>query len=120
MAAMLVPEYEAFLISFSYLYHQHNRCTLILQGMIAIVIIIILPHHYCYVIILQLFKGKLFYCEGDSHVVNRTQCLNSTRGRWVNRRYNFDNLLQVCSALTTYYSFMHSFIPCHLFVSLCQ
>ncbi|KAK3705212.1 hypothetical protein QZH41_014007 [Actinostola sp. cb2023] len=47
----------------------------------------------------QLFKGKLFYCEGDSHVVNRTQCLNSTRGRWINRRYNFDNLLQALISL---------------------
>ncbi|XP_031551384.1 voltage-dependent T-type calcium channel subunit alpha-1G-like isoform X2 [Actinia tenebrosa] len=47
----------------------------------------------------QLFKGQFYYCEGDRYVINRAQCLNSTRGHWVNRRYNFDNLLQALISL---------------------
>ncbi|XP_048575597.1 voltage-dependent T-type calcium channel subunit alpha-1G isoform X2 [Nematostella vectensis] len=47
----------------------------------------------------QLFKGKFYYCEGDSHVISKQECANSTRGQWVNRRYNFDDLLQALISL---------------------
>ena len=51
----------------------------------------------------QLFKGIFFYCEGpDSHVVkNKSQCLElSEKGnRWVNHKYNFDNLGQALMSL---------------------
>jgi voltage-dependent calcium channel T type alpha-1G len=47
---------------------------------------------------LQLFKGMLYHCEGPdlSDVMNKTDCLNKGPPyRWVNRKYNFDNLGQV-------------------------
>lgn len=46
---------------------------------------------------LQLFKGKFFYCEGldVSNITNKTQCLQAGH-RWTRRKYNFDNLGQVC------------------------
>eukprot|EP00095_Tigriopus_kingsejongensis_P007143 maker-scaffold300_size216557-snap-gene-0.14 protein:Tk07143 transcript:maker-scaffold300_size216557-snap-gene-0.14-mRNA-1 annotation:"voltage-dependent t-type calcium channel subunit alpha-1g" len=48
--------------------------------------------HLC----LQLFKGIFYYCEGPDahHIKNKTQCLElSGRGnRWINHKYNFDNL----------------------------
>ena len=44
----------------------------------------------------QLFKGLFFYCEGpDAHSVeNKTQCLelSGNGNRWINHKYNFDNL----------------------------
>ena len=44
----------------------------------------------------QLFKGLFFYCEGpDAHsVANKTQCLelSGNGNRWINHKYNFDNL----------------------------
>uniref|UniRef100_A0A671XB20 Calcium voltage-gated channel subunit alpha1 H n=1 Tax=Sparus aurata TaxID=8175 RepID=A0A671XB20_SPAAU len=45
----------------------------------------------------QLFKGKFFYCEGldVSNITNKTQCLQAGH-RWTRRKYNFDNLGQVC------------------------
>ena len=53
--------------------------------------------------VFQLFKGIFFYCEGpDSHLVkNKTQCLElSDKGnRWVNHKYNFDNLGQALMSL---------------------
>nr|QDD67334.1 ion channel protein [Tetranychus cinnabarinus] len=49
----------------------------------------------------QLFKGALFYCEGPDvrFVKNKTDCLSDPRNRWVNRKYNFDNLGQALMAL---------------------
>ncbi|XP_053202085.1 voltage-dependent T-type calcium channel subunit alpha-1G-like isoform X3 [Panonychus citri] len=49
----------------------------------------------------QLFKGALFYCEGPDvrFIRNRTDCLSDPRNRWVNRKYNFDNLGQALMAL---------------------
>lgn len=47
---------------------------------------------------IQLFKGAFYYCEGIDvrFVKNRTDCLEADRrNRWVNRKYNFDNLGQV-------------------------
>ena len=45
---------------------------------------------------MQLFKGLFFYCEGpDAHSVeNKTQCLelSGNGNRWINHKYNFDNL----------------------------
>ena len=46
----------------------------------------------------QLFKGTFFYCDGPdvSDVKNKTDCINKGPPyRWVNRKYNFDNLGQV-------------------------
>nr|XP_040563889.1 voltage-dependent T-type calcium channel subunit alpha-1H-like isoform X2 [Lepeophtheirus salmonis] len=44
----------------------------------------------------QLFKGIFYYCEGPhaNIVKNKTQCLElSDKGnRWINHKYNFDNL----------------------------
>lgn len=47
----------------------------------------------------QLFKGMLFHCVGGdvSDVINKTDCLNKGPPfRWVNCKYNFDDLGQVC------------------------
>ncbi|KFD65588.1 hypothetical protein M514_09876 [Trichuris suis] len=49
----------------------------------------------------QLFKGKMWHCVGPSvaHVVNKTDCLADPHNRWVNHRYNFDNLGQALMSL---------------------
>ncbi|XP_076324934.1 voltage-dependent T-type calcium channel subunit alpha-1H-like isoform X2 [Tachypleus tridentatus] len=49
----------------------------------------------------QLFKGKLYYCDGPNvkNVRNKTECLADPRNEWVNRKYNFDNLGQALMAL---------------------
>ncbi|XP_022256274.1 voltage-dependent T-type calcium channel subunit alpha-1G-like [Limulus polyphemus] len=50
----------------------------------------------------QLFKGKLYYCNGPrvTNVKNKTECLAADpRNEWVNRKYNFDNLGQALMAL---------------------
>ena len=51
----------------------------------------------------QLFKGIFFYCEGpDAEIVkNKTQCLelSGNGNRWVNHKYNFDNLGQALMSL---------------------
>jgi len=47
----------------------------------------------------QLFKGMLYHCVGGdvSDVINKTDCLNKGPPfRWVNYKYNFDDLGQVC------------------------
>ena len=45
---------------------------------------------------MQLFKGLFFYCEGPdaTAVENKTQCLelSGNGNRWINQKYNFDNL----------------------------
>lgn len=59
--------------------------------------------HSVFNCIFKLFKGIFFYCEGpDSHMIkNKTQCLElSEKGnRWVNHKYNFDNLGQALMSL---------------------
>jgi len=50
---------------------------------------------HCY---MQLFKGSFYYCDGPdiSNVTNKTDCLNKGPPyRWLNHKYNFDNLGQV-------------------------
>ncbi|XP_076312220.1 voltage-dependent T-type calcium channel subunit alpha-1G-like [Tachypleus tridentatus] len=49
----------------------------------------------------QLFKGKLFYCDGPDvqGVKNKTECLADPMNQWINRKYNFDNLGQALMSL---------------------
>ncbi|RWS11836.1 voltage-dependent T-type calcium channel subunit alpha-1G-like protein, partial [Dinothrombium tinctorium] len=49
----------------------------------------------------QLFKGAFYYCEGPDvrNVRNRTDCEKELKNKWVNRKYNFDNLGQALMAL---------------------
>lgn len=49
----------------------------------------------------QLFKGKFFYCDGlnVSNITNKTECLEAGY-HWIRRKYNFDNLGQVCYTST--------------------
>ncbi|KAL3103108.1 hypothetical protein niasHS_002294 [Heterodera schachtii] len=49
----------------------------------------------------QLFKGMMFHCVGPdlSNVSTRADCLAVPRNRWVNQRYNFDNLGQALMSL---------------------
>lgn len=49
----------------------------------------------------QLFKGKLYYCDGPEtkNVLNKTDCLKDGRNKWRNRKYNFDSLGQALMAL---------------------
>uniref|UniRef100_A0A8C9WSZ3 Calcium voltage-gated channel subunit alpha1 H n=1 Tax=Scleropages formosus TaxID=113540 RepID=A0A8C9WSZ3_SCLFO len=48
----------------------------------------------------QLFKGKFYHCEGADvrNISNKSECLQA-RYRWVQRKYNFDNLGQALMAL---------------------
>ena len=49
-------------------------------------------------LLFQLFKGTFYHCDGpDVHdIKNKTDCLNKGDPyRWINRKYNFDNLGQV-------------------------
>lgn len=46
-------------------------------------------------ICLQLFKGTFYYCDGDSEVTTKEECVQRNVGKWVNQQYNFDNLPQV-------------------------
>ncbi|KAK2502308.1 hypothetical protein MC885_013208 [Smutsia gigantea] len=45
----------------------------------------------------QLFKGKFYYCEGADtrNISTKAEC-RAAHYRWVRRKYNFDNLGQVC------------------------
>lgn len=45
---------------------------------------------------LQLFKGKFHHCEGldTKNITNKSQC-EEANYRWIRRKYNFDNLIQV-------------------------
>uniref|UniRef100_A0A915Q054 Ion transport domain-containing protein n=1 Tax=Setaria digitata TaxID=48799 RepID=A0A915Q054_9BILA len=49
----------------------------------------------------QLFKGMMFHCVGPSisNVTTKADCLMDPRNRWVNHRYNFDNLGQALMSL---------------------
>ena len=49
---------------------------------------------------LQLFKGTFYYCDGPNvetiAIRNKSDCINTGPPfRWINRKYNFDNLGQV-------------------------
>ena len=50
-----------------------------------------------------MFKGVFYYCEGPDaeKVKNKTQCLelSGNGNRWVNHKYNFDNLGQALMSL---------------------
>ncbi|ESO03358.1 hypothetical protein HELRODRAFT_80633, partial [Helobdella robusta] len=50
----------------------------------------------------QLFKGTFYHCEGPdiNDVINKTDCMNKGQPyRWINAKYNFDNLGQALMAL---------------------
>ena len=51
----------------------------------------------------QLFKGLFFYCEGPEvelqNITDKWDCLNHTENRWINQKYNFDNLGQALMSL---------------------
>lgn len=44
----------------------------------------------------QLFKGLFFYCDGpdveNQNITNKVECLQHEENRWINQKYNFDNL----------------------------
>ena len=46
--------------------------------------------------IFQLFKGLFFYCDGpdveNQNITNKAECLQHEENRWINQKYNFDNL----------------------------
>ena len=46
--------------------------------------------------IFQLFKGLFFYCDGPDvvaqNITNKVECLQYEDNRWINQKYNFDNL----------------------------
>ena len=44
----------------------------------------------------QLFKGKFYYCDVEDHseIFSKEDCINAGH-KWTNKKYNFDNLLQV-------------------------
>ena len=54
-------------------------------------------------VLFQLFKGVFYHCEGpDADIVkNKTQCLelSGNGNKWVNHKYNFDNLGQALMSL---------------------
>lgn len=49
--------------------------------------------YYIFFILLQLFRGTFYHCEGENlrNVTNRTQCLEHGY-EWKNWKYNFDDL----------------------------
>uniref|UniRef100_A0A914YAF4 Ion transport domain-containing protein n=1 Tax=Panagrolaimus superbus TaxID=310955 RepID=A0A914YAF4_9BILA len=49
----------------------------------------------------QLFKGMMYHCVGPdiTNVTTREECLGTKNNRWVNHRYNFDNLGQALMSL---------------------
>lgn len=54
---------------------------------------------------LQLFKGTFYRCEGPdvSDIVNKSDCINKGQPyRWINSKYNFDNLGQVIRTCLDY------------------
>jgi len=53
----------------------------------------------------QLFKGMMYYCDGDdvSDVDTKIDCINKGIGyHWVNQKYNFDNLGQASLMIHMY------------------
>ncbi|MFH4977937.1 hypothetical protein AB6A40_004646 [Gnathostoma spinigerum] len=49
----------------------------------------------------QLFKGMMYHCVGPeiSNVTTKVDCIADPRNKWVNQRYNFDNLGQALMSL---------------------
>ncbi|PAV82025.1 hypothetical protein WR25_22237 [Diploscapter pachys] len=49
----------------------------------------------------QLFKGMMYHCTGPdiANVTTKDECLQDSRNKWVNHRYNFDNLGQALMSL---------------------
>jgi len=51
----------------------------------------------------QLFKGLFFYCDGpdvaNQNITDKFQCLQFEENRWINQKYNFDNLGQALMSL---------------------
>jgi len=51
----------------------------------------------------QLFKGLFFYCDGPDvvnlNITNKFECLQYEENRWINQKYNFDNLGQALMSL---------------------
>ncbi|VDK53449.1 unnamed protein product [Anisakis simplex] len=49
----------------------------------------------------QLFKGMMYHCIGHniSNVTTKAECLRDPHNKWVNHRYNFDNLGQALMSL---------------------
>ncbi|CAB3399819.1 unnamed protein product [Caenorhabditis bovis] len=49
----------------------------------------------------QLFKGMMYHCIGPEidNVTTKADCLLDSRNKWVNHRYNFDNLGQALMSL---------------------
>ena len=66
----------------------------------------------------QLFKGMLYHCVGGdvSDVINKTDCLNKGPPfRWINYKYNFDDLGQVCRRiLMNWIRVMLAFVLVHV------
>ncbi|XP_075318472.1 voltage-dependent T-type calcium channel subunit alpha-1H-like [Odontesthes bonariensis] len=53
----------------------------------------------------QLFKGKFFHCVGEdvTDIVSKSECLAADY-HWVQKNYNFDNILQALMSLFVMYS----------------
>ncbi|KAK5598634.1 hypothetical protein CRENBAI_006774 [Crenichthys baileyi] len=53
----------------------------------------------------QLFKGTFYYCVGENvtTIVNKSDCL-SANYEWVQKEYNFDNLIQAMISMFVMYS----------------
>ncbi|CAI4233228.1 unnamed protein product [Auanema sp. JU1783] len=49
----------------------------------------------------QLFKGTMFHCVGPEilNITTKAGCLSDHRNKWINHRYNFDNLGQALMSL---------------------
>ena len=52
---------------------------------------------------LQLFKGLFFYCEGPNvdsqNITDKADCLLYKENRWINQKYNFDNIFNALMSL---------------------
>ena len=50
-----------------------------------------------------MFKGVFFYCDGPDivyqNITNKAECLQYPQNRWLNQKYNFDNLAQALMCL---------------------
>lgn len=51
----------------------------------------------------------MFHCIGPeiANVTTKSDCLHDPRNKWVNHRYNFDNLGQVIHYPYTFFQFFH-------------
>ena len=51
----------------------------------------------------QMFKGVFYYCDGPDvvkqNITNKWECLKYPQNRWINQKYNFDNLGQALMSL---------------------